>query len=39
MNLKKIFKDFESRKVLIIGDIMIDSYMWGEIKRQSPEAI
>ena len=38
MNLKKIFKDFESRKVLIIGDIMIDSYMWGEIKRQSPEA-
>lgn len=33
-----IFNDFAKIKVLIIGDAMIDSYMWGCINRQSPEA-
>jgi rfaE bifunctional protein kinase chain/domain len=33
-----IFNDFAKIKVLIIGDAMIDSYMWGSINRQSPEA-
>ncbi len=26
------------KKVLIIGDIMLDSYIWGDVKRISPEA-
>ena len=38
MNIKSILKDFKSKKVLIVGDAMIDSYMWGEINRKSPEA-
>ena len=29
---------FKTKRVLIIGDAMIDAYMWGNIKRMSPEA-
>ena len=29
---------FETKRVLIIGDAMIDAYMWGSIHRMSPEA-
>ena len=29
---------FKDKKVLIIGDAMIDAYMWGNIHRMSPEA-
>ena len=38
INFDKIFNNFNRKKVLIIGDAMIDSYMWGEINRISPEA-
>ena len=36
--LKKIFNSFKDKKVLIVGDAMIDAYMWGTINRMSPEA-
>jgi len=35
---KKIFQDFEKLNILIIGDVMIDSYIWGNVERISPEA-
>lgn len=38
LDLDKIFKGFSSQKVLIIGDVMIDSYVWGRAGRISPEA-
>ena len=38
MNLKTLFTEFNSKKVLVVGDSMIDAYMWGEINRISPEA-
>jgi len=38
MNLKDIFQSFNKLNVLIIGDVMIDSYMWGNVSRISPEA-
>ena len=38
MDFNNIFTGFNSKKVLIIGDCMIDAYMWGEINRISPEA-
>ena len=38
INWHSIFNDFEKIKVLIVGDAMIDCYMWGIINRQSPEA-
>ena len=33
-----IFEKFNSLNVLIIGDVMIDSYIWGKVDRISPEA-
>jgi len=33
-----IFKSFERLKVLIIGDVMVDSYIFGHTTRISPEA-
>lgn len=41
MNERRVsnyFKTFEDLKVLIIGDVMVDSYMWGKVSRISPEA-
>ena len=38
MDFKTLFQEFNNKKVLIIGDAMIDAYMWGEINRLSPEA-
>jgi len=33
-----IFSRFNNLKVLIIGDVMVDSYIWGVVERISPEA-
>jgi D-glycero-beta-D-manno-heptose-7-phosphate kinase len=38
MSLEQIFDAFNNLKVLVIGDVMIDSYLWGEVNRISPEA-
>lgn len=38
VDIQKLFTDFQSMNVLIIGDIMIDAYMWGKVDRISPEA-
>ncbi|MBP1644538.1 MAG: ADP-heptose synthase, bifunctional sugar kinase/adenylyltransferase [Bacteroidetes bacterium] len=38
MDYKKIFNRFDGLNILIIGDVMIDSYMWGKVDRISPEA-
>ncbi|MBR1769493.1 MAG: hypothetical protein IJ748_03455 [Bacteroidales bacterium] len=35
---KSIFKRIEGLNVLIIGDVMVDSYQWGRVERISPEA-
>lgn len=37
-SLEKIFDDFNSLTVLVIGDVMLDSYIWGTVDRISPEA-
>lgn len=37
-NIREIFKSFNNLNVLIIGDVMIDSYLWGKVNRISPEA-
>lgn len=33
-----IFQSFKEMKALIVGDVMIDSYVWGSVDRISPEA-
>lgn len=34
----RIFKDFDSKTILVIGDVMIDAYLVGKVHRISPEA-
>ena len=36
--LTKLFDSFNNLNVLIIGDVMVDSYLWGKVERISPEA-
>jgi D-glycero-beta-D-manno-heptose-7-phosphate kinase len=38
MTVSQIFEEFKKLNVLIIGDLMVDSYVWGDIERMSPEA-
>jgi D-beta-D-heptose 7-phosphate kinase/D-beta-D-heptose 1-phosphate adenosyltransferase len=37
-NIKNIFKKFDGTGTLVIGDLMVDHYIWGKVKRISPEA-
>jgi len=36
--INELFDSFNTKKILIIGDVMIDSYVWGKVNRISPEA-
>lgn len=36
--MKTAENPFSGKKVLIIGDVMLDSYIWGKVDRISPEA-
>lgn len=38
MQLNDLFEKFASIKVLVVGDVMLDTYMWGHVDRISPEA-
>ena len=38
MSLDELFDQFDTLRVLIIGDVMLDSYVWGRVERISPEA-
>lgn len=37
-NFGQLFDDFKKIKVGVIGDVMLDTYIWGEVERISPEA-
>ena len=37
-DFKKLFESFVSLKVGVIGDAMLDTYIWGKVDRISPEA-
>jgi rfaE bifunctional protein kinase chain/domain len=37
-NFSKLFESFGSIRVGVIGDVMLDTYMWGSVERISPEA-
>jgi len=36
--LQKIFDDIDSLQVVVVGDVMLDNYWWGNVDRISPEA-
>lgn len=37
-DFRKLFDSFSSLKVGVVGDVMLDTYMWGRVDRISPEA-
>lgn len=38
MDVTSIFNQFAEKRVLVLGDVMIDAYMRGSVTRVSPEA-
>ncbi|MBL7701293.1 MAG: carbohydrate kinase [Ferruginibacter sp.] len=38
MDFEKLFQQFSQLKVAVIGDVMLDTYWWGNVERISPEA-
>ncbi|MFH0738528.1 MAG: D-glycero-beta-D-manno-heptose-7-phosphate kinase [Candidatus Omnitrophota bacterium] len=37
-HLKEIISRFNKAKVLVVGDLILDEYIWGTVERISPEA-
>lgn len=38
MNFHDLFDQFSKKRVLVIGDVMVDAYLKGKVNRMSPEA-
>jgi D-glycero-beta-D-manno-heptose-7-phosphate kinase len=38
VDYKELFKSFSSIKIGVVGDMMLDTYWWGNVERISPEA-
>ncbi len=38
INIDEVLEKFKEVRILIIGDIMLDRYVWGKVERISPEA-
>jgi D-glycero-beta-D-manno-heptose-7-phosphate kinase len=36
--LQAIFEGMKSKTIMVIGDLMLDHYIWGKVERISPEA-
>ncbi len=36
--VNRLFASFNNTRVLVIGDVMLDTYVWGSVNRISPEA-
>jgi rfaE bifunctional protein kinase chain/domain len=36
--IREIFRSFDHLNILVVGDVMVDSYVWGKVNRLSPEA-
>ena len=35
---KKTLSNFKKASVLVVGDLMLDEFIWGDVTRISPEA-
>jgi D-glycero-beta-D-manno-heptose-7-phosphate kinase len=36
--LTNLLAAFPARRILVVGDVILDEYLWGEVRRISPEA-
>ena len=37
-NFEKLSKSYRKKKLLVVGDVILDAYVWGIVDRMSPEA-
>ena len=37
-NLLEVLQRFQRAHLLVVGDLMLDRFVWGEVERLSPEA-
>ncbi len=35
---KEIIDSIRDRKIVVLGDVMLDEFVWGDVTRISPEA-
>jgi len=38
MDFENLISEFEKKKILVLGDLMVDRFLWGSVERISPEA-
>jgi D-glycero-beta-D-manno-heptose-7-phosphate kinase len=38
VDIDQLFSGFKKMKVVVVGDVMLDTYWWGDVERISPEA-
>jgi bifunctional ADP-heptose synthase (sugar kinase/adenylyltransferase) len=38
LRLARIVRRFKTKRILVLGDLMLDRYIWGDVSRISPEA-
>jgi D-beta-D-heptose 7-phosphate kinase/D-beta-D-heptose 1-phosphate adenosyltransferase len=38
MDFIPVIKSFKDKNILVIGDLILDLYVWGKVNRISPEA-
>jgi rfaE bifunctional protein kinase chain/domain len=38
MSLSRVIDSFSGKRILILGDVMLDTYVWGSVDRISPES-
>src|SRR5437660_2829637 len=36
--VEQLLNQFAGRKIVIVGDVMLDEFVWGKVRRISPEA-
>jgi bifunctional ADP-heptose synthase (sugar kinase/adenylyltransferase) len=36
--ISEIITSFAGKRILVIGDLMLDEFLWGKVSRISPEA-
>ncbi|MBN2357774.1 D-glycero-beta-D-manno-heptose-7-phosphate kinase [candidate division KSB1 bacterium] len=37
-DIRAVIRQMQSKRILVLGDIMLDEYIWGKVMRISPEA-
>lgn len=35
---EKLTREFEGKRIIVLGDLMLDEFIWGRVRRISPEA-